>query len=366
MAVKIQMRRGTAAEWSAANPTLSLGEIGYDSTNKKLKTGDGVSAWLSLSFDVGLQGATGLVGATGPAGGGGGGGGATGPQGATGLAGSAGSAGTPGSQGTTGSAGLGYTGLQGQTGLIGPGGGQQGQTGLAGATGLAGSAGTPGSQGLTGAAGLGFTGLQGATGLAGSQGNPGTTGMGLGFTGLQGTTGLAGSQGVTGYGVTGLAGGGQQGVTGLVGATGIGGGGGGSGMQKYFKTYSLTSGIYTAEVVLSGFATSQLALNAVTAVYAIATNASITFGNTSGVILDQASIYFSGGPGAVLLELFYPELTGSVLANIFRYPLGPLSFNSAGGFQPTTNLSAYNTSGTVRAWKTSVGATAAMAFIIYF
>lgn len=47
---KIQVRRGTASQWSTANPTLSAGEIGYDSTLKKLKIGDGSTAWASLPF----------------------------------------------------------------------------------------------------------------------------------------------------------------------------------------------------------------------------------------------------------------------------------------------------------------------------
>lgn len=43
MSVKIQVRRGTATEWSNANPTLSVGELGYDTTNDILKVGDGTS-----------------------------------------------------------------------------------------------------------------------------------------------------------------------------------------------------------------------------------------------------------------------------------------------------------------------------------
>ena len=49
MSVKIQIRRGTATEWSNANPTLAAGELGYDSTNDILKVGDGVTAWGSLA-----------------------------------------------------------------------------------------------------------------------------------------------------------------------------------------------------------------------------------------------------------------------------------------------------------------------------
>jgi len=48
MSKKIQIRQGTAAEWAAENPILASGELGYDSTNKSLKIGDGVTAWNSL------------------------------------------------------------------------------------------------------------------------------------------------------------------------------------------------------------------------------------------------------------------------------------------------------------------------------
>lgn len=47
---KVQVRRGTAAAWSSANPVLSSGEFGYDETNDKVKIGDGTTAWNSLAF----------------------------------------------------------------------------------------------------------------------------------------------------------------------------------------------------------------------------------------------------------------------------------------------------------------------------
>lgn len=45
----IQVRRGTATEWSTQNPVLDSGELGYDVTNKIYKIGDGTTAWNSLS-----------------------------------------------------------------------------------------------------------------------------------------------------------------------------------------------------------------------------------------------------------------------------------------------------------------------------
>lgn len=49
MATRMQQRRGTAAEWSAANPVLGAGEIGFETDTKVLKVGDGVSTWNSLT-----------------------------------------------------------------------------------------------------------------------------------------------------------------------------------------------------------------------------------------------------------------------------------------------------------------------------
>ena len=47
---KIQLRRGTSAEWSAATDALSQGELGYDLTLGKVKIGDGSSLWSSLPW----------------------------------------------------------------------------------------------------------------------------------------------------------------------------------------------------------------------------------------------------------------------------------------------------------------------------
>jgi len=50
MATKIQVRRDTAANWTSANPTLSDGEIGYETDTGYMKIGDGTTAWSSLSY----------------------------------------------------------------------------------------------------------------------------------------------------------------------------------------------------------------------------------------------------------------------------------------------------------------------------
>ena len=50
MAVKIQLRRGTAAQWTSANPVLLSGEQGLETDTGKTKIGDGVTAWNSLGY----------------------------------------------------------------------------------------------------------------------------------------------------------------------------------------------------------------------------------------------------------------------------------------------------------------------------
>jgi len=53
MADIIQNRRGTAAAWTSANPTLASGEFGLETDTEKIKMGDGTTAWTSLSYWVG-------------------------------------------------------------------------------------------------------------------------------------------------------------------------------------------------------------------------------------------------------------------------------------------------------------------------
>ena len=50
MATRMQQRRGTAAQWTAANPILSAGEIGFESDSGQFKIGDGTTAWVGLTY----------------------------------------------------------------------------------------------------------------------------------------------------------------------------------------------------------------------------------------------------------------------------------------------------------------------------
>ena len=47
---QIISRNDISQNWEIKNPILSKGEIGYDSTNKKIKIGDGVSHWNDLNY----------------------------------------------------------------------------------------------------------------------------------------------------------------------------------------------------------------------------------------------------------------------------------------------------------------------------
>jgi hypothetical protein len=50
MATRMQQRRGTAAQWTAANPVLAAGEIGFETDTNKFKMGNGTSAWSALQY----------------------------------------------------------------------------------------------------------------------------------------------------------------------------------------------------------------------------------------------------------------------------------------------------------------------------
>lgn len=63
MANKIQVRRDTAANWTSTNPTLSQGEIGFETDTYKIKIGNGSTAWTSLAYfsAAGLSAAQGIT-----------------------------------------------------------------------------------------------------------------------------------------------------------------------------------------------------------------------------------------------------------------------------------------------------------------
>lgn len=50
MAIQIQLRNDTAANWASANPTLAKGEIGVEIDTNKMKIGLGNTAWNALAY----------------------------------------------------------------------------------------------------------------------------------------------------------------------------------------------------------------------------------------------------------------------------------------------------------------------------
>lgn len=80
MAVQIQLRGGTLAEWTSANPIIAIREMVLETDTSQFKVGNGIDNYLDLPYGgiVGPAGADGPTGLTGPAG-------PTGPQGPQGV-----------------------------------------------------------------------------------------------------------------------------------------------------------------------------------------------------------------------------------------------------------------------------------------
>ena len=70
MPAVIQVKRGTASSWTSANTVLAAGEIGFETDTKKMKVGDGSTAWNSLSYTVTDGDISGVTAGTGLSGGG--------------------------------------------------------------------------------------------------------------------------------------------------------------------------------------------------------------------------------------------------------------------------------------------------------
>jgi hypothetical protein len=64
----IQIRRGTASQWTSANPTLASGEQGFETDTGKVKIGNGSTAWNSLAY-IGAGTVTSITAGTGLTGG---------------------------------------------------------------------------------------------------------------------------------------------------------------------------------------------------------------------------------------------------------------------------------------------------------
>jgi hypothetical protein len=166
MAIQVQYRRGTAAQWTSANPTLAVGEPGYETDTGKFKVGTGAAAWTSLSYSSGPVGPTGAAASL---------------TLGTVTTGAAGSSVVITNSGTSSAATFNFTIPIGDVGATGP----TGPTGPTGSTGTAAtitvgtvSAGTAAvtNSGTSSAAVLDFTLQTGATGPTGPIGPTGPTG----------------------------------------------------------------------------------------------------------------------------------------------------------------------------------------------
>jgi hypothetical protein len=64
MAVQIQFRNDTAANWTTADPILAVGELGLETDTDQYKIGNGTDAWSDLPYG-GVDGPPGAAGAPG-------------------------------------------------------------------------------------------------------------------------------------------------------------------------------------------------------------------------------------------------------------------------------------------------------------
>jgi hypothetical protein len=79
MAVQIQFRHDTAANWTSVDPILAEGELGLEIDTDQFKIGNGADSWSDLAYGgivgpegpqgiQGIQGEQGEIGLTGPQG----------------------------------------------------------------------------------------------------------------------------------------------------------------------------------------------------------------------------------------------------------------------------------------------------------
>ena len=54
----MQQRRGTASQWTSANPVLNAGEMGWESDTNKFKIGDGTNHWADLDYFTDINSTT--------------------------------------------------------------------------------------------------------------------------------------------------------------------------------------------------------------------------------------------------------------------------------------------------------------------
>jgi hypothetical protein len=61
MATRMQQRRGTAEQWTLADPVLAAGEIGFETDTNSFKLGNGVDSWEELPYFIDSEGLDGQL-----------------------------------------------------------------------------------------------------------------------------------------------------------------------------------------------------------------------------------------------------------------------------------------------------------------
>lgn len=52
---QIEIRSGTAANWTSENPVLAAGEPGFETDTGLMKVGDGVTNWNDLTYNTSIR-----------------------------------------------------------------------------------------------------------------------------------------------------------------------------------------------------------------------------------------------------------------------------------------------------------------------
>jgi hypothetical protein len=172
MALVIQLRRGTASEWTTANPILAVGEFALELDTNRYKIGNGVDNWNGLPYS-GINGTSGTSGVSGTSG-------TSGFDGTSGISGTSGTSGFDGTSGINGNDGTsGTSGIDGTSGI-------NGTSGIDGTSGVNGTSGTSGIDGTSGISGT--SGVDGTSGTSGT--SPSTIAYDLSFAASDEVTAL--------------------------------------------------------------------------------------------------------------------------------------------------------------------------------